>query len=1263
MKKKINNNKHNKYKGRTGYRLHGQRLAFSSKRAIRTIKFPLGRWDEGNNAILLEGDVLDFAGKIKYDYNHLYGSLNITTYKEFEKSGNSLYSLKDFWVDCLRAGMIMRPTNMKLSNDLRIYDGSIQDLDKKQRGILNKDFLKIIDFEKFKHEFILQGSKRFNKKTTEQSLFNKIKGCINENNIKEEKKGVNGLSPVAQNYCDKISKDLLGLIKNKGDQEKYWKSYGVDRNIYNSDSSGSTFYLFPSLKFDKSLPVYKCIERIYDWTGEHNFGNQDIKEFVGISSDAGGLSQIFNVRFRELCSGDIKSIKKLLFSVNAKIWYGKDKELEERLKWLSGKAKLLGEPKAVKNWDEYRTDFGGKISSWLSNTLGQQEKIYNILFAHKELKRNPKTKQSKQKLVDGQMEELLKVEKELKEGGYDEDGLQNRKESVINAIKEMCLTLKNIEKIYKRDNKIDEDLLLDYREQLSNLRTNLNFLYQKKYGDVELDIKQQKNKKSVEKMYPKLFKEVPRTHAFLGEVKIKEGGVYDKYFESYKRVKCGIDLFISIDKKKFNIRLHENDKVEFEEKFRKVLENLLSLHKRTNSEIGRQILKKCLDYFIDQSSKNISRIDSQYNYIWRSNKAREKRGEKIQLKYQKLSGQQEKLFDLLRINWDKYENCVCINEWLDFIEIQKIKIGFLSFVYDISLVEDLFTDKIKNHFPKVGVIGQRYEKKTSDSVNSVLQQAIFSEFRGTVSKMSTEAFITRYVIQPMYSETKYPIVTECKKYGEKRTKGQKYYINFNKNESVSDKSELSRLSGKQIKAGVFKKINISTDSLANIISSKYNLQFLDNSMSGSWKDLSPSVFSYSFIYEEQVKIKWTVDGPEFSVAGKRLFVSIPFELGYVKSDARNLELVRRNVFLGIDIGEYGIAMYVLKSKSMSLPLFKYFLYEPVLRKIREGIKTNVTRQRFGTFSIPNTNVARVRNNAITKIRNRIHDIVIRFNARPIYEKEVSAFESGSGKISKIYHSIKKSDTYGAINADTEVQELVWGGKPKQIGKDVSAYATSYMCSHCYKSIYALITKDDYKKEYKVLEVSKPLESKLSGKKQKKNHIVLFDINGENVHGYIDGNSIDMKKGEHLNGKTVQVAVKKYARPPLKILLENTKSLKDDFETKVSGKSLKEKIEIFERVRGSQSIFRCPFCNKLSDADIQAAMWIALKGYLNMYVSSNKEEQQEWKDLGIEKGWNAESLKEKLAFLMNFARENKIPPIEMDFNTNKNNNKNDGKNTR
>ena len=86
-----------KHKGLAGYRLHNRRFRFTHKQGIRTIKFPLEGSEELKKKI---------SQGIKSDYEALYGPLNLSSYVASKEH----YSLKDFWVDSLRAGVIFEET-------------------------------------------------------------------------------------------------------------------------------------------------------------------------------------------------------------------------------------------------------------------------------------------------------------------------------------------------------------------------------------------------------------------------------------------------------------------------------------------------------------------------------------------------------------------------------------------------------------------------------------------------------------------------------------------------------------------------------------------------------------------------------------------------------------------------------------------------------------------------------------------------------------------------------------------------------------------------------------------------------------------------------------------------------------------------------------------------------------------------------------------------------------------------------------------------
>ena len=58
-----------------------------------------------------------------------------------------------------------------------------------------------------------------------------------------------------------------------------------------------------------------------------------------------------------------------------------------RLKFLSEKAKKLQETKIISGFHDYRSEFGGKIQSWVSNSYRQEGEIKKQLFGFKDEKR------------------------------------------------------------------------------------------------------------------------------------------------------------------------------------------------------------------------------------------------------------------------------------------------------------------------------------------------------------------------------------------------------------------------------------------------------------------------------------------------------------------------------------------------------------------------------------------------------------------------------------------------------------------------------------------------------------------------------------------------------------------------------------------------------------------------------------------------------------------------------------------------------------
>ena len=112
------------------------------------------------------------------------------------------------------------------------------------------------------------------------------------------------------------------------------------------------------------------------------------------------------------------------------------------------------------------------------------------------------------------------------------------------------------------------------------------------------------------------------------------------------------------------------------------------------------------------------------------------------------------------------------------------------------------------------------------------------------------------------------------------------------------------------------------------------------------------------------------------------------------------------------------------------------------------------------------------------------------------------------------------------------------------------------------------------------------------------------------------------------------AIRKYSRPPLNEILKDYPDL---------NKAIPDK-DSFIKKAGGQAIFRCPFADNdcpPADADIQAAMWIALKGHLTQAAKGSADTKP---DSDLKRGWlEAGSQKSRIAFMLNYAKTKGIPP--------------------
>lgn len=1270
-----------------GYRLHLKRLGFPTPgSSIRTIKYQLGNSYSKTKATYNRTELEDsFAEAIKHDYEKLYGAFNFKTY--FDNGCSDLYSLKEFWLDCLRAGAIMRPTEAKLLSDLRIISGREEKLDNQQKNLMlvkNPNFVKCINFGKFKDEIILPLLKRGARKN---------KKTLNFFLDKEKNKA----------FISEILTNIVG--KTVGEQIQYWcENYGVDINLYVSEDKikATSFYLLPQIPKSYNQDIILSPTQIIDNTERklQDLFKSDIniEEYIGLSDSQGGLSQVFGYIFEKLINNQVLEIKDQLLSMSS-LWDSQEDELFDRLAFLSKQAKKIAtQPKLVNNWSDYRTDFGGKIQSWISNSRRQDGEIAQSLFGNlnKEYRSEYKNKERfahPDHRSGGHKQELENILQLNLEDFIDKEN----KQELLNNCQDLATELLRILQTFRDNHTIDKgfdfqyNILEDYSNILAELRSQLNLLYQLSDTAKNNLIQLNNSKKTflrADEIYKSLFKELENIPAFLGYTKTEKGGIYEKYIESLPRLYVGMNFLEKSLQKDFNLIPQDNSSEVLEDKIRQCLQKLLDRlriisnqssvskkrlqtpnDKRTGTNISKQILIKILNTF---SELEINQIEAQ-QYFYQSPYKRRPLDNKYQLKLrytnQALLDQVPALLKSMRIDWGKYKDpSQYLQEWLEFIEITKIRTGLLASTYDLS--EIIFDSEMKKHFVKIDIIAQRFADDIDNTraINTIIQTAILSEMRGTISKMTTTSMINRYVVQPINSEVKFRLITEISDPSVARNNNQSYYIHYPQSTSIYDKSagEFSTLNSKEIKDGlkIAKKINKAE--LIRLNSSKYHMQFLDNSLSGSWAQYQPILASYSFIYEEYCEIEWQSNSPIPNIKTRdnyNLFVAIPFNItgNIIKSNA---DLKFGSKFLGLDVGEYGLATYVLDINDPKKVNFSTsFISDQSLRKIRYGISSNKIKQQIGTFSNPQTYIKALRRQAITSIRNQVHALTLQTQAIPVYEYSISNFETKSGKISKIYNSVKLADIFRASGVNKLERQLVWGKNKPQIAEEISAYATSYSCSKCHRSLYEFTDNVDYT---------------IVGNEEKygSDEIVLIEVNGERLRGFVKNDNQFL--GKKLNFLEARKSFQAYARPPYKFLelvSLRDNQLIDQYYVKIPHefkKNFREDIDkndiVLQYYAGSQAIFRCPFvgCGHIADADLQAAMWIALKGYIShltgIYLDkkkTNRKLTRREEDLligiynGLPKSTKTEnSNKAKphipLESLLQCARKLEIPFIDFDI---------------
>ena len=1201
--------KHGKHKGLTGYKLHRKRLEYTNGESIRTIKYPLVNKDKNV--------ISDFCENVRKDYEGQIGQFNASAFIE----DRAAYSMLDVYIDFLRIGGIFHQSTLHLKGYL---DGEESKESKEVKQLMqkrDKKFFNLIDFVAFNQKVLLSTGVR--KKSSDEEIKNIFYGNqdrINKNLKKDrsEKKlkgktGVFKYEGYIANRKDieKYTKEILsgiskggGETKGQSEQRKFWEErFGARFIPIDKKKEQGAVYFHPDIQVDKTCEPDKLIDRI------RKIDADSIEMLLGIDGTYSPLFYAFNtflsLLHKENDNFDLQEAKNAILNINKNLWKGKEGELEKRLQWLSrGVSELETKPYLANSWADYRTNFGGKLKSWVSNTDNQKKKIADLLFGYTN---------DKDKFINGHKQDLEKekgeLEKRIKEL---KDGAAEKELKMI--FEEAIEINKGLEGIWCKDKNFSYKILEVYENLFADLRTHLNKYIQKKYPDFEeKELKKERNK------YKSIFSEIPQLPSFPGGRKKEK---MKKILESKSLLEHGVQGITELHKKLQGCNLKRVS--DFKDKDGNI-DHVLIL-KRFDTLCGMYNKEGVTQYaedIIKKEVKEATGIDitkMKDEEVFSKYKRRGKWTEvKLSISIEEIYKKLPKLIKGLKMDFSK-KNIHNIPEYLDAVELEKVRSGIINMFLEVEIrkndLKKIFT---KQHFPSLHTYLDLIEKNILDGsmLSTIMQRYVFSEIRGVLNVLSKKEFMERYVIQPIGINSKAPIVYD--------TSNHRWYISFGKLKNTAKKDEPTkwfRIKEKDItNEGGFKNIHEpESKNILGIQSSKYQLQFLKESSPYFSKCFSKKfdvkISEYSFIVEDTYKIDFSQNKPTIKRQDKKthLYVSIPFKLS-AKNRKSGPELKnnldKRKKYLGIDVGEYGLAFSLIEPKTGKV-LHSWFEYEPGIRTVRSTYKLNQAKQKVGTFTFANTKLARIRGDVAHKIRSRIHDIAVRYNAVPTYEFSISNFETGSSRLTALYKTVKTSDTsFDGSPAETAQREHTWG-QGVYIGKHYSSYGTSYTCTKCWRCLYN-ICGDVGEYDYKRIENS--------------NYIVL-SVNGNKVYGY-DKESSD-SSGKLKNDekkKIMQKAVKDFARPPIfnverdKQDHETIKSLKinTDLLSKhpiLSGDRWKKygnssDWERFYYQSGNSGVFVCPFkgCGHISDADVQASLVIGLRGWYKNKEKTVKQKKE------------------------------------------------------
>src|SRR5581483_1391072 len=328
-----------------GYRLHDERIAQShGKGSMRTIKYELK--DTGNVTGLR-----DAVGRaIFYDYQHLFGPLNLPDFLQTERTPSVL----EFWLLSLSLGVFYGSSRDKIESEFAAYKG--------RKTAWRTAFLSIRPaLRDLLHEgawisFVIE-NQRPGQKSPEQFAAKSIQKILRKDP-----------SPEEQALLQPIIKQLAEEYVTQRDKTQFKaRLFGVDAPEVEAQES-TPLNLTWTIDPDTPVAAWSIGEDptklIEDVIGRYErvFGKSDLRiaTALGIGNNGGYLNNILNTGSTYLLQDKIDKVADQIADVYEYTGSQK-KEVHRRLEILTDYLRRLETPRLVGSWADYRSSLNGTV--------------------------------------------------------------------------------------------------------------------------------------------------------------------------------------------------------------------------------------------------------------------------------------------------------------------------------------------------------------------------------------------------------------------------------------------------------------------------------------------------------------------------------------------------------------------------------------------------------------------------------------------------------------------------------------------------------------------------------------------------------------------------------------------------------------------------------------------------------------------------------------------------------------------------------------